>query len=105
MSIMIVSENTKIIINLKDTLDYKEYLSRCIELSIAPDNLGVFLQTAGMVLGAKRRNPLLPEQGYQEIITEMNKAFTERVQAASLPGMPITTPVNKKGCCGGGKVR
>lgn len=97
-----IGENTKVILNLKDTLSYEEYCSHINN----PDIRGIFFQTAGLALAAKRLNPENPEMAYEEIIKEMNEAFTNK----SMDRTPEqVTPVipGKTGCgtCGGGKVR
>lgn len=48
-----VSDNTKIIMGLSDTFSFEEYVSACSAKGLPPDNIGVFLQVAGMVEGGK----------------------------------------------------
>ena len=100
-----ISENTKIIMRLKDTLSYEEY---CAATS-TPVGRGIFYQTAGMVLAARKIDPDNPERGYEGIITEMNASFAKdvvtyaptQVQVQTVSVIPNTKPC---GTCGGGKV-
>lgn len=102
-----ISDNTKIIMALNDTLDYAEYTAECLSKGRTPDNIGLFLQIAGMVLGAKRRNRDNFEQGYLEIVDEMNHAFhLPPSHPASQPGAAMVRVAETPcGGCGGGNVR
>lgn len=102
MAMPMISNNTAIIFNLSDTFDYDAYCRECKNQDFEPDNLGVFLQKAGLVFGAKKRNPTDPLQAYSEILQVMNAAFTLPQKDASTQ---IVIHNNRKGCCGGGKVR
>ena len=101
-----VSDNTKIIMGLSDTFSFEEYVSACSAKGLPPDNIGVFLQVAGMVEGGKRRNPSDSEAGYLEIVREMNSAPSIK-SAAIVPSQPATSVAHTRSCggCSGGRVR
>lgn len=98
-----ISDSTKIILQLSDPFDYNSYCVACDTAGIGPVTIGQFYQTAGMLEGAKRRNEADPEQGYLDIVREMNTAFAERKQV--LPQMVNQPESRDCGGCGGGRVR
>jgi len=104
----IMLQRLDIVLNLKNSFDYAEFVSACDVAGVPPLSLGEFAQKTGMLKVAINMYPQdSPKDAYLHFIKTMNTEWVQRPTLLAEENNGVNPPKLSKGCggCGGGKVR